>query len=138
MFTPQDFKSMFGHFPLWMKGLNNSFAHSILTLPGNCNLHCKSDFIILGINTVHNEKNWVGYFEPLRWNKVPSKIRRISDFNRFKAAIRKWKPSDCPWRLCKNYLGNVEFINVSWLKLIAIYFALNSLCIYISYIFHFK
>ena len=42
--------------------------------------------------------------------KVSSEISAISHLNRIKAAIRKWKLSDCLCRLCRKYLDNVEFI----------------------------
>ena len=64
-------------------------------------------------NTGFYGENSISYFETLLWNKVPSEITNINHLNRFKAAIRKLKPSDCPCRLCKNYLGNVGYINGS-------------------------
>ena len=110
---------------------NNYFEEHLRTTASvNHKLRCYSDFIIPGINTVYYVGNSIGYFGPLILNNVPSEIRRISDLNRFKVGIRKWKPSDCLCILCKNYLGKVGFINLSWLELIVIYFVLNSLCIY--------
>ena len=94
---------------------NNYFEEHLRTTASvNHKLRCYSDFIIPGINTVYYVGNSIGYFGPLILNNVPSEIRRISDLNRFKVGIRKWKPSDCLCILCKNYLGKVGFINLSY------------------------
>ena len=79
----------------------------------NCDLRCKFDFIIPGITTFYYVKKSIRYFGPLIGNKVIGEIRKVNELYRFNAAIRKWKPLDCLCTLCKNFLGNVGFINAS-------------------------
>lgn len=45
-------------------------------------------------------------------HKAPIEISAISDLNRVKAGIRKWKPSGFPCGLFKKHLDNVGFILV--------------------------
>ena len=76
----------------------------------NCNLHSQYDFRVPGINKVIYGANSIKYFGSVTWNCLPNDLRNICDFDLFKTTISKWKPVDCPCRLCKNYLG---FITVS-------------------------
>ena len=41
---------------------------------------------------------------------VPSNIKDVSDLDKFKKAIKQWKPEDCPCRLCKVFVQNVGFL----------------------------
>ena len=46
----------------------------------------------------------------LIWQLVPFEFKDLNTVSAFKPAIRKWKPNNCPCRLCKRYIGNVGFI----------------------------
>ena len=54
------------------------------------------------------------------WQLVPSEFKDLNAVSAFKAVIRKWKPNNCPCKLCKTYIGNVRFtclgltINAGW------------------------
>ena len=39
-------------------------------------------------------------------------------WNLFKDKIRKWRPINCPCRLCKKYIPNVAFINQIWFSIL--------------------
>ena len=52
----------------------------------------------------------IRYLSPLICQLVPSEFKDLNTVSAFKAAIRKWKPNNCPCRLCKTYIGNVGFI----------------------------
>ena len=47
---------------------------------------------------------------PKIWNMVPNEVRESSSLSMFKARIKKWKPSNCPCRLCLTYIPNLGFI----------------------------
>ena len=49
---------------------------------------------------------------PKIWNLVPSDIKNATSVPNFKTMIRKWKPIDCPCRLCLKYIKDVGFINI--------------------------
>ena len=79
---------------------------------GNYNFRSQSDFGVPGINTVFYGANSIRYFGSVIWNSLPNDLRDICDFHLFKTTIRRWKPVDCPCRLCKNYLGGLGFVTV--------------------------
>ena len=80
---------------------------------GNYNLHSQSDFGVPGINTVFHKANSIRYFGLVISNSLPNDLKNICDFDLFKTTIQRWKPVDCPCRLCKIYLDNFGFITVS-------------------------
>ena len=45
------------------------------------------------------------------YNLVPDKLKQLVDIQAFKKEIKKWKPKNCPCRLCKPYKPNVRFFN---------------------------
>ena len=47
---------------------------------------------------------------PRIWNLVPDKLKQLVDIHAFKKEIKKWKPENCPCRLCKTYIPHVGFI----------------------------
>ena len=47
---------------------------------------------------------------PRIWNLVPDKLKQLVDIHAFKKEIKKWKPENCPCRLCKTYISHVGFI----------------------------
>ena len=48
---------------------------------------------------------------PRIWNLVPDKLKQLVDIiDAFKKEIKKWKPENCPCRLCKTYIPHFGFI----------------------------
>ena len=37
-------------------------------------------------------------------------LKEICDLDEFKKATEQWKPEDCPCRLCKVFVQNVNFL----------------------------
>ena len=66
-------------------------------------------------NPVNPKKVYTG-LESLRclgpkiWCMVPNDIKKSSTLVIFKSAIRKWRPTKCPCRLCLTYVKNLGFI----------------------------
>ena len=74
----------------------------------------KLQLLLILLFTVYYGENSIMYFGLYISNEIPNKIRKIRNFNKFKAAIRKWKPSHCLTLLCKNPQGDVIlFIKIS-------------------------
>ena len=80
---------------------------------GNYNLRSQSVFGVPGTNTVFYGASLIRYFGSVVWNSLLNDLRNICDFDLFKTTIRRWKPVDCPCRLCKNYLDGFGLITVS-------------------------
>ena len=68
------------------------------------------EFSIPRVNSVFHWQGSISYLGTLIWQLVPSEFKDLNTVSAFKAAIRKWKPNNCPCRLCKTYIGNVGFI----------------------------
>ena len=64
----------------------------------NYNLRSGSDLTIPNINTVTKGKNSISYFGSVLWNSIPASIRNIED---------------CPCQLCKDYVANLGYVNIS-------------------------
>ena len=62
------------------------------------------------MKTVYNGKETVSYLGPKIWGLVPSELKEKQSIAAFKNEIKKWKPNDCPCRLCKSYIAGVGFI----------------------------
>ena len=75
-------------------------------------LHSKSDFDILQIRTLLKGSISITYFGLIIWNLISEELKNITFLNIFKKEIRIWKPKNCPCRICRNYLHNLQFIEL--------------------------
>ena len=72
-------------------------------------LRSNPDFLIPQVNSVLKGQQSLRYLGPTIWNLVPDSIKYIKSLNVFKNKIKKWKPQDCPCRLCKEYVHGLGF-----------------------------
>ena len=49
-------------------------------------------------------------FAPKMWELVSTHMTSLQSFAFLKSAIKKWKTSNCPWRLCRTYNFQVGFV----------------------------
>ena len=86
-----------------------------LFLQRSNNRHTTSQlgFSVLQVNTVCFGQNSIKYLGPLIWNSISTALRNVESFVEFKSLIKNWKPSNCPCRLCKGYIPEVCFVNVT-------------------------
>ena len=52
----------------------------------------------------------ISYLGPKIWDILPNEIKEKETLEAFKVAIKKWKPENCPCRLCKCFIAGVGFI----------------------------
>ena len=52
----------------------------------------------------------ISHLAPEIWELVPTHIKSMHSVASFQSAIKKWKPSDCPCRLCRTYIFQVSFV----------------------------
>ena len=64
------------------------------------------------VRTVYNGENSLRVFGPIIWSIIPDEIKNTDSLDNLKNKIRKWKPINCPCRLCKDYVSNVGFVNI--------------------------
>ena len=70
------------------------------------------EFSIPNVNSVFHGQWSKWYLGPLIWQLVPSEFEDLNTASAFKAAIRKWKPSNCPCRLCKHILEILDLFKL--------------------------
>ena len=72
------------------------------------NLQHISQFSIPLASTVfHFISSFLG---PKIWDLLPENFKNIDSLENFKILNNKWKPKNCPCRLCKVYIKNVGFL----------------------------
>ena len=59
------------------------------------------EFSIPNVNSAFHGQESISYLGPLIWQLVPPEFKDLNTASAFKAAIRVWKPNNCPCRLCK-------------------------------------
>ena len=65
------------------------------------------------IKTVHYGTETITYLGPKIWSIIPDEIRESASLETFRQKIKLWKPNSCPCRICKTYIANVGFVNLS-------------------------
>ena len=70
----------------------------------NHNLCPRSELAVPSIITVFKGQNSNSYFGSVIWNSIPAEFRKINSFQIFKSEIKAWRSTNCPYRLCKNYI----------------------------------
>ena len=74
------------------------------------NTRNKRTFYSRHIRTVHFESETLSHLAPKIWELVPEEIKKLEFVASFKNAIKKWKPTNCPCRLCRTYIFQVGFV----------------------------
>ena len=77
-------------------------------LRSSCNQFRKEN-----IKTVHYGFQSIRYLGPKIWELVPNNIKYSNSLSKFKKLIKSWKPETFPWRLCKTYIAQVGFKQLS-------------------------
>ena len=74
------------------------------------NLRNIAEFTIAVIRTVYHESESISFLGCKIWNALPDRLKNANSLETFKSEIKKWKPGNCPCRLCRIYVHNVGFI----------------------------
>ena len=74
------------------------------------NLRYTSEFIIPPIHSVYHGRESASYLGPKLWELISTMFQLIDTLAGFKKAIKQWKLTDCPCRICKTYIPNVGFL----------------------------
>ena len=68
-------------------------------------------FLIPNVNSEYMGKLSLRWFGPVVWEiMLPECYKNITALEKSKEDIKKWIPSNCKCRLCKEYIGSVGFI----------------------------
>ena len=79
------------------------------------NLRQRSQFHISPVRTVFSGTESIKYPVPKIWELIPDEMKELESPWEFKRAIKLWKPTSCPCRLCKQHRDwfsfSVKFLN---------------------------
>ena len=67
-------------------------------------------FLVGVIHSVFNGSESASYLGRKIWEQIPTEIKNKDFFVWSKKEIRKWKPLNCPCRICKTFIANLDFI----------------------------
>ena len=73
-------------------------------------LRKNSQFTVPPLRTVYHGSESITFLGPKIWIIVPNNLKNVNSTEVFKIQIKKWKPKNCPCRLCKVYVQNVSFV----------------------------
>ena len=60
--------------------------------------------------TVYHGSESISFLGPKIWNILPDRLKNATSLEAIKIQIKKWKPQNCPCRLCMVYVQNVGFV----------------------------
>ena len=97
-----------------LKGASPTFMNDILgktDIVEKSNTRSQSEFYNKGrTKTVNNGIETLRCLGPKIWDMIPAKMKQVQTVSCFKTKIRKWIPTNCPCRLCKNFVPNLGYI----------------------------
>ena len=74
------------------------------------NLGYAPSFLTEPVHSVFVRNEPASYLGPKIWERTSKEVKMINSLARFKKEIRKWKPVNCPSRICKVFITNLGFI----------------------------
>ena len=74
------------------------------------NLRQISQFSRPLVKSVYHGTESISYLGSKIWDILPDECKTIQNLDTFKIKIKKWKPENCPCRLCKVYIDRVGFL----------------------------
>ena len=74
------------------------------------NLRHASKFSVPNVKSTFPGIKSLSNVGPKIWDLVPKELKELSNLSAFKKAIEKWETQNCPCRICKKYLKNLDFI----------------------------
>ena len=69
-----------------------------------------SEFSVANVKSTFLEIKYLPYLRPKIWDLLSKELKEFPNASVFKNTIKKWKPQNCPCRLCKKYVQNLGFI----------------------------
>ena len=91
------------------------FLMTYLLKKGDLNIRStrsQNEFYLGRVNTVHYGHDSLRYFGPKIWESIPIHIKLSESLKEFKLNVKKWAPSECPCRLCKDYIEGLGYLDI--------------------------
>ena len=93
-------------------GLSPKIMNMVFPLNTSSRYPGENNFMTRNIKKVSHGTETLSHLGPKIWSLVPADMKKFS-LSIFTKKIRKWKPKACPCRLCKVYVKDLGFVNVS-------------------------
>ena len=93
-------------------GLAPKIMNIIFPLNSHVSYPTKNTFKTFNVKTVSWGTETLAHLGPKIWSIVPKDLKKFS-LSKFTTKIRKWKPDQCPCRICKTYIPNLGFVSIS-------------------------
>ena len=78
------------------------------------NIHCsRFPFKTINAKSVSYSNETLSFMGPKIWALVPNDVKNIRTLPEFKRKIKLWKPDQCPCRICKTYVADMGFIELT-------------------------
>ena len=89
-------------------GISPEIMNEVFKLREETHYHLRqtAQFLVDPIHSVFNGSE----SGPKIWEQIPTEIKNKESFVRFKKEIKKWKPLNCPCRICMTFIANLSFI----------------------------
>ena len=95
------------------ENLSNTIVSDIFPIRVlNNNVRSQRDFFRNIVNTTEFGLNSLRYFASKVWSMIPIEIKNSSTAEISKSKISKWKPNDCDYKLCQDYLHGIGYVNL--------------------------
>ena len=75
------------------------------------NLRSQVDFTWPNVNSEYFGISSLRYMAAKVWDIVPNDMKNVNEIETFKNNIRKWKPVNCHYKLCLDYVSCVCYVN---------------------------
>ena len=73
-------------------------------------LRHRPQFQIPWVHSVFSGTECLKFLGPKIWALVPNEMKQLESLGKFKNAIKQWKPTSSPCRLCKRYIHMIGFL----------------------------
>ena len=96
-----------------LNGLSPKIMDEIFSVKKDQMYKSKFPYNSRNVRTVAYGTETLSFLGPKLWSIIPMEIKECTSLNEFKSKIRKWKPHQCPCRMCETYIGGVGFVDVA-------------------------
>ena len=95
-------------YKVW-QGIAPKIMEKVFPLNSSAKYPGQNDFLSRNTKHVNYGTDSLAHLGPKIWSMVPLQWKTLS-LSIFSKKIRKWKPDECPCRLCKTYVQNVGYV----------------------------
>ena len=92
------------------KGLCPEIVKGLFQFRNNIPLNLRFQFHIPPVRTVFSGTESIKYLGPKIWELIPDEMKELESLWEFQRAIKLWKRTSCPCRLCKQYFYGIGFL----------------------------